>query len=231
MDPDTGKVNALEEVWAKFYMKNKREYKSIRKEGCDHFHILSEVFDGTTTTSDMHKASTQLPPTSDEERELEEAFINRGVNSYVEIVDDENEDVRGEPNNRRCRVAESSNSRRHKDPKLSRIEKYEACMDKWSNIMEQLSGESIFRQKYLELRAAKLEHEQDISCCSGTNVFNDPYFIEMCMQILNGMKSLSTQAYTKATEAFLKHGLHEFFMKIPSNRRVKWLDCLNLEHV
>ncbi|KAG6503354.1 hypothetical protein ZIOFF_035666 [Zingiber officinale] len=78
MDPDTGKVNAPEEVWAEFYMKNKREYKSIRKEGCDHFHILSEVFSGTTATGDMHRASTQLPPTSDEERELEEAFINRG---------------------------------------------------------------------------------------------------------------------------------------------------------
>ncbi|KAG6523758.1 hypothetical protein ZIOFF_013643 [Zingiber officinale] len=124
MDPDTGKVNAPEEVWAEFYMKNKREYKSIRKEGCDHFHILSEVFGGTTATGDMHRASTQLPPTSDEERELEEAFINRGVNSYVEVVDDENEDVGGEPNNRRRRVAESSNSRRRKDPKHSRIEKF-----------------------------------------------------------------------------------------------------------
>ncbi|KAG6510152.1 hypothetical protein ZIOFF_028161 [Zingiber officinale] len=129
MDPDTGKVNAPEEVWAKFYMKNKREYKSIRKEGCDHFHILSEVFGGTTATGDMHRASTQLPPTSDEEREFEEAFINRGVNSFVEVVDDENEDVRGEHNNQWRRVAESSNSHRRKDPKLSRIEKYEACPD------------------------------------------------------------------------------------------------------
>ncbi|KAG6511900.1 hypothetical protein ZIOFF_029979 [Zingiber officinale] len=129
----------------------------------------------------MHRASTQLPPTSDEERELEEAFINRGVNSFVEVVDDENEDVRGKPNNRRRRVAESSNSHRRKDPKVSRIEKYEACMDKWSNTMEQLSGESITRQKYLELRAAKLEHEQDISCSSRTSMFNDPNSIDMCM--------------------------------------------------
>ncbi|KAG6499412.1 hypothetical protein ZIOFF_039198 [Zingiber officinale] len=231
MDPDTGKVNAPEEVWAEFYMKNKREYKSIQMEGCDHFHILSEVFGGTIATGDMHRASTQLPPTSDEERELEEAFINRGVNSYVEVVDDENEDVGGEPNNRWRRVAESSNSRRRKDPKHSRIEKYEACMDKWSNTMEQLSGESISRQKYLELKAAKLEREQDISCSSGTSMFNDPYSIQMCMQILNGMESLSIQAYTKATEAFLKLGLREIFMKIPSNRRAEWLDCLNLEHV
>lgn len=230
MDPNTGKVNAPEEVWAEFYTKNKKEYKAIRKEGCDHFHILSEIFGGKIATGDMHRASTQLPPTSDEERELEEAFINRGVNSYVE-VDDDNEDVGEEPNNRRRRGAESSNSSRRKDPKVSKIAKYEACMDKWSNTLQQLSGESIARQKYMELRAAKLEREQDISCSSGTSVPNDPYSIDMCMQILNGMDNLSTQAYTKATEAFLKPGMREIFMKIPSNRRAGWLDCLNLEHV
>ncbi|XP_074579187.1 L10-interacting MYB domain-containing protein-like [Curcuma longa] len=228
MDPDTGKVNAPKEVWAEFYLKNKKEYKSIRKEGCDHFHILSEVFSGTTATGDMHRASTQLPPTSNEERELEEAFINRGVNSYVEVVVDENEDVGGEPNNRRRRSIESSDSHRHKDPKLS---KYDACMDKWSNTLQQLSEESIARQKYLDLRAAKLEREQDISCSSGTSVFSDPYSIDMCMQILNQMDNLSTQVYTKAIEAFQLLGLREIFMKIPSNRRVEWLDCLNLEHV
>ncbi|KAG6519209.1 hypothetical protein ZIOFF_022701 [Zingiber officinale] len=126
MDPDTDKVNAPEEVWADFYLKNRKEYKSIRKEGCDHFHILSEIFGRTTAIGDMHRTSTQLPPTSDEERELEEAFINRGVSSYVEVVDDENEDVGGEPNNRRHRSIESTESHRRKDPKRSKTEKYDA---------------------------------------------------------------------------------------------------------
>ncbi|KAG6466114.1 hypothetical protein ZIOFF_076065 [Zingiber officinale] len=194
MDPDTNKVNAPGEVWAEFYLKNEKEYKSIRKEGCDHFHILSEIFGGTTATGDMHRAFTQLPPTSDEERELEEAFINRGVSSYVEVVDDENEDVGGEPNNRRRR-------------------------------------KSIARQKYLDLRAAKLEHEQEISSSTGTSGFSDPYSIDMCMQVLNQMDDLSNQVYTKATEAFGKPWLREVFMKIPSNRRAGWLDCLNLDRV
>ncbi|KAG6525653.1 hypothetical protein ZIOFF_015619 [Zingiber officinale] len=152
MDPDTDKVNVPEEVWAEFYLKNRKEYKSIRKEGCDHFHILSEIFGRTTATGDMHRASTQLPPTSDEERELEEAFINRGVSSYVEVVDDENEDVGGEPNNRRHRSTESTESHRRKDPKRSKIEKYDAYMDKWSDTLQHLSQESIARQKYLDLR-------------------------------------------------------------------------------
>ncbi|XP_042387990.1 uncharacterized protein LOC121980089 [Zingiber officinale] len=185
MDPDTNKVNAPEEVWAEFYLKNKKEYKSIRKEGCDHFHILSEIFGGTTATGDMHRASTQLPPTSDEERELEEAFINRGVSSYVEVVDDENEDVGGEPNNRRRRSTESTESHRRKDPKRSKTEKYDAYMDKWSDTLQHLSQESIARQKYLDLRAAKLEREQEISSSTGTSGFSDPYSIDMCMQIMS----------------------------------------------
>ncbi|KAG6495927.1 hypothetical protein ZIOFF_043760 [Zingiber officinale] len=169
MDPDTDKVNAPEEVWAEFYLKNRKEYKSIRKEGCDHFHILSEIFGRTTATGDMHRASTQLPPTSDEERELEEAFINRGVSSYVEVVDDENEDVGGEPNNRRHRSTESTESHRRKDPKRSKTKKYDAYMDKWSDTLQHLSQESIARQKYLDLRAAKLEREQEISSSTGTS--------------------------------------------------------------
>ncbi|KAG6511476.1 hypothetical protein ZIOFF_029544 [Zingiber officinale] len=185
MDPDTDKVNAPEEVWADFYLKNRKEYKSIRKEGCDHFHILSEIFGRTTAIGDMHRTSTQLPPTSDEERELEEAFINRGVSSYVEVVDDENEDVGGEPNNRRRRSTESTESHRRKDPKRSKTEKYDAYMDKWSDTLQHLSQESIARQKYLDLRAAKLEREQEISSSTGTSGFSDPYSIDMCMQIMS----------------------------------------------
>ncbi|KAG6503692.1 hypothetical protein ZIOFF_036016 [Zingiber officinale] len=185
----------------------------------------------TTATGDMHRASTQLPPTSDEERELEEAFINRGVSSYVEVVDDENEDVGGEPNNRRHRSTESTKSHRRKDPKRSKTEKYDAYMDKWSDTLQHLSQESIARQKYLDLRAAKLEREQEISSSTGTSGFSDPYSIDMCMQILNQMDDLSTQVYTKATEAFGKPWLREVFMKIPSNRRAEWLDCINLDHV
>ncbi|KAG6495406.1 hypothetical protein ZIOFF_043212 [Zingiber officinale] len=213
MDPDTDKVNAPEEVWAEFYLKNRKEYKSIRKEGCDHFHILTEIFGRTTATGDMHRASTQLPPTSDEERELEEAFINRGVSSYVEVVDDENEDVGGEPNNRRHRSTESTKSHRRKDPKHSKTEKYDAYMDKWSDTLQHLSQESIARQKYLDLRAAKLEREQEISSSTGTSGFSDPYSIDMCMQILNQMDDLSTQVYTKATEAFdmLMSGVEDSF--------------------
>ncbi|KAG6525968.1 hypothetical protein ZIOFF_015941 [Zingiber officinale] len=187
MDPDTDKVNAPEEVWAE----------------------CGQNFIWTTATGDMHRASTQLPPTSNEERELEEAFINRGVSSYVEVVDDENEDVGGEPNNRRHRNTEPTESHRRKDPKRSKIGKYDAYMDKWSDTLQHLSQESIARQKYLDLRAAKLEHEQEISSSTGTSRFSDPYSIDMCMQILNQMDDLSTQVYTKATEAFGKPWLRE----------------------
>ncbi|KAG6501296.1 hypothetical protein ZIOFF_041175 [Zingiber officinale] len=168
----------------------------------------------TTATGDMHRASTQLPPTSDEERELEEAFINRGVSSYVEVVDDENEDVGGESNNRRHRSTVSTESHRRKGPKRSKTEKYDAYMDKWSDTLQHLSQESIARQKYLDLRAAKLEREQEISSSTGTSGFSDPYSIDMCMQILNQMDNLSTQVYTKATEAFDKPWLREIDFNI-----------------
>ncbi|XP_038693795.1 uncharacterized protein LOC119991522 [Tripterygium wilfordii] len=45
-DPDMNQVNAPEEVWGEFYKKNMKEYKSLRKEGCEHYPILGEIFGG-----------------------------------------------------------------------------------------------------------------------------------------------------------------------------------------
>ncbi|XP_042386392.1 protein PHR1-LIKE 1-like [Zingiber officinale] len=52
-------------------------------------------------------------------------------------------------------------------------------MDKWSDTLQHLSQESIARQKYLDLRAAKLEREQEISSSTGTSGFSDPYSIDI----------------------------------------------------
>ncbi|KAL2517437.1 Myb DNA-bind 3 domain-containing protein [Abeliophyllum distichum] len=82
-------VNAAEEVWQHFYTINKTEYRTFRKEGCKHYELLGEIFGGTTATGGLGNASTQLPPTSDEERQLEDDFLSRGVHVHVENDDDD----------------------------------------------------------------------------------------------------------------------------------------------
>ncbi|KAL2507290.1 uncharacterized protein Fot_30937 [Forsythia ovata] len=72
---------------------NKTEYRTFRKEGCKHYELLGEIFGGTTATGGLGYASTQLPPTSDEERQLEDDFLSRGVHwsSTISMRNDETE--------------------------------------------------------------------------------------------------------------------------------------------
>ncbi|KAL2545736.1 hypothetical protein Fot_14969 [Forsythia ovata] len=66
------------EEWGKIYkdmlilpiVDNKTKYWTFRKEGCKHYELLGEIFGGTTATDGLGNASTQLPPTSDKERQL-----------------------------------------------------------------------------------------------------------------------------------------------------------------
>ncbi|KAL2532332.1 Myb DNA-bind 3 domain-containing protein [Abeliophyllum distichum] len=74
-DPNTNQVNAAEEVWQHFYTINKTEYRTFKKEGCKHYELLGEIFGGTTATGGLSNASTQLSPTSNEERQLEDNFF------------------------------------------------------------------------------------------------------------------------------------------------------------
>ncbi|KAL2524969.1 NAB domain-containing protein [Abeliophyllum distichum] len=92
-DPNTNKVNAAEEVWQHFYTVNKSDYKIFKREGCKHYHILGEIFSGTTATGGLGNASTHLPATSDEERQLEDDFLNRGVHVHVENIDDDADEI------------------------------------------------------------------------------------------------------------------------------------------
>lgn len=50
--------------------------KAFRRKGCEHNDVLGEIFKTTTATGQLHYASTQEPPGSEEERKLEEEFLN-----------------------------------------------------------------------------------------------------------------------------------------------------------
>ncbi|XP_052197194.1 L10-interacting MYB domain-containing protein-like [Diospyros lotus] len=92
-DPNTNKVDAAEEVWQHFFTINKAEYKIFKKEGCKHYAVLGEIFGGTTAIGGLGNASTQLPPTSEEERQIEDDFLNRGMHVRAQQNDDEYDEV------------------------------------------------------------------------------------------------------------------------------------------
>lgn len=87
-DPNTNKVNAVEEVWQHFYTINKTEFKIFRKDGCENYELLEEIFGETTATGGLSNASTKLSLNSDDERQVEENFLSKGVHVHV-VNDDE----------------------------------------------------------------------------------------------------------------------------------------------
>ncbi|KAL2501757.1 Myb/SANT-like DNA-binding domain-containing protein [Forsythia ovata] len=80
-DPNTNKVNAAEKI-------NKSDYKIFKREVCKHYHTLGEIFSGTTAIGGLGNASTQRLAISEEERQLEDDFLNRGMHVHVENDDD-----------------------------------------------------------------------------------------------------------------------------------------------
>ncbi|KAL6139012.1 hypothetical protein ACLB2K_064290 [Fragaria x ananassa] len=64
--------------------------KPYRKKGLEHYEILGEIFNTTTVTGQLHYASSQLPPNSDDEHELEKKFLKNRV--HINPDDDLNID-------------------------------------------------------------------------------------------------------------------------------------------
>ncbi|KAM7473818.1 hypothetical protein LguiB_021061 [Lonicera macranthoides] len=68
--------------------KSKPRAKQYRTQGLVHYQLLGEIFNTTTATGQLRYASNKLPPNSDEERELENKFLNTGVHIDVDLDDD-----------------------------------------------------------------------------------------------------------------------------------------------
>ncbi|KAL2519058.1 Myb DNA-bind 3 domain-containing protein [Abeliophyllum distichum] len=196
-DPNTNKVNAAEEVWQHFYTINKSDYKIFKREGCKHYHILGEIFSGTTATGGLGNASTQLPANSEEERHLEDDFLNGG---------------------RAC-------ERRRKEPKINKSDKLEACMAQWSSTVSLKNEETELQTLYLKEKLSKLQGKscnQSVSEASSL----DPYSNIVCLDLLNNMEGVSNEFYLKAFKAFKDPDFRVSVVKMPEARREPILELL-----
>ena len=72
----------------------------------EHYEVLGEIFNTTTATGQLHYASSQLLPNSDEERELEDKFLNNGVHINLD------EDAPIEAKGKRKALTEAPSSER-----------------------------------------------------------------------------------------------------------------------
>ncbi|GAB2268070.1 hypothetical protein Dimus_003045 [Dionaea muscipula] len=209
-DPNTNIVNAAEEVWNNFYKINKSEYKTFRKEGFRHHEVLREIFHGTSATRGLRNASTELPPTSDEERRMEDDFLNKGTYKHVETDDEVPSTYR----------RENDTKRRRKAPKVKKFDQLSAAMTQWVSSAVGRSADSSLRQQYLQTKLTKLKQKENYN----QDQENDPNSYDVCMEILNNMENLSDGAYIAGIKAFKDADFSKAFVKMLESRRGPILD-------
>ncbi|XP_022860085.1 ras GTPase-activating protein-binding protein 2-like isoform X2 [Olea europaea var. sylvestris] len=200
---------------------NKSDYKLFKREGCKHYHTLGEIFSGTTAIEALGSASTQLLNTSEEERQLEDDFLNRGVHVTAENDDEVNVVSNTRPHNK----IGTSGEQRRKEPKVSKSDKLKACMAQWSSTVSLRNEETEPRTLYLKEKFAKIQGKG--SCQSDNEVTSpDPYSNVTCLDILNNMEGVSNEVYMKAIKAFKDPDFRVSFVKMPVARRGSILELL-----
>ncbi|XP_052198150.1 uncharacterized protein LOC127805024 [Diospyros lotus] len=188
---------------------NKAEYKIFKKEGCKHYAVLGEFFGEITAIGGLGNAFTQLLPTSEEERQIEDDFLNKGLHVRVQQNDDEYDEV----------TSTRHDKRRRKESKTSKGEKLDACMALWLSTVSMKNEETKLKMLYLKEKLARMQGKSSIQFSNCEAISPDPYSIKVCLDILNSMEGVSNEDYMKAIKAFKDSHFRMSFVLMSEIRR------------
>ncbi|PRQ58029.1 putative Myb/SANT-like domain-containing protein [Rosa chinensis] len=195
-DPIANTVTASEEVWAT-YIKRVPGVKPYRKKGLEHYEILGEIFNTTTATGQLHYASSQLPPNSDEERELENKFLNNGV--HINLDEDFNiNNAQIETKGKRKAMTEAPASER----RTKKWDKMEAYLEICGEVMKE-----------------KLQQRKE----KNTEENKEKYSIEECVQIVETLGDIDHATLIKMMDKLIIVEWRRLFLSMSDERRRAWL--------
>ncbi|XP_054782956.1 uncharacterized protein LOC129290258 [Prosopis cineraria] len=119
-DAESNTVTADEEVW-KNYIVVHPEATQYKKQGLKHYNLLGVIFNRSTAMGVLHHSSTQDPPNSDDENNLENEYINTGVHIDLSRDDDVGPETIERVTHSGKRVVEVSNSKKRKEYRSSQM--------------------------------------------------------------------------------------------------------------
>ncbi|CAA2989644.1 Hypothetical predicted protein [Olea europaea subsp. europaea] len=162
---------------------------------------------------------SNYPPTSEEERQLEDEFLRRRVRERVENDDDEVSNIYR-------RDDTTHNKRQRKELKIGENEKLEECIMQWSSTISMTNEETEHRMLYLKEKLAHIQEKS--SNHEGTSEVTslDPYSYMECLNILNNMEGVSNEIYMKTIKAFKDSDFRITFVMMPKIRRGHILELL-----
>ncbi|CAL5377445.1 unnamed protein product [Camellia sinensis] len=187
-------VMALDDVWD-HYVKAHPRAKVFRKKGLDH----------SQATGALARASTQGPPTSDEERDIQSAFFGVGINLNTDSFPiDDNMDGDDDP-----KVGGSC------DPKVGgssgndggrKGAHFDFALDTWT--ATNLAKKEFFARQNKMAEASQAEKKQNS--------------IAACIQCLATMDEITPDQYVKACESFRDKAMRKMFMLMLPNMQLHW---------
>ncbi|XP_028102859.1 L10-interacting MYB domain-containing protein-like isoform X2 [Camellia sinensis] len=169
------------------YVKAHPRAKVFKKKGLDHIDLLDVLFANSQATGTLARASTQGPPTSDEERDIQSASFGVGINSntdYIPIDDDIDRDddpkVGGSSGN------DGGRKGAH----------FDLALDTWT--ATNLAKKEFFARQNKMAEASQAEKKQNS--------------IAACIQCLATMDEITPDQYVKACESFRDKATRKMFM-------------------
>ncbi|KAM7278132.1 hypothetical protein ACFE04_005266 [Oxalis oulophora] len=166
-------------------------------------------------------SSTQRPPTSDEERLMNEEYFN-GID-HEEIRDEELE-VNSTPK-KKTKHSSEDGPRRRNNSSLSKSAKIDEALDMLTSTLsshEQLTKAKLKKMERKKNKKSMMEEQ--------SSAFEEQqYTIDEVMNVLNDMPHLSPMQYTIAVERTDQFNWRKKFLQIVPTRRLDYLQSLELQ--
>lgn len=180
--------------------------KPYRKKGLEQYHILGEIFNTSTATSQMHFSLSQFSPTSEDEHELRENLLNSAVN--VDIGKDVDLTDLATECQREKRVRCSVNQSFESFPKL---------WDKMENYLAICS----------EVMSQKLEKTKEKNRNSSSkNMTTEMFSIQQCIDAVEAMGDVDTNTFNKLMDKIVHLEWRKVFLGMNDERKRGWLASL-----
>ncbi|CAL0318388.1 unnamed protein product [Lupinus luteus] len=199
--------------YIQYTLQKGRFYKQFKRHGFEHYDVDGEIFNSSTPTGKLSQASTREPPPLDEEKEINQYFLSKGVHIDYYIIDIAGDDL--QEIGKKRKVIGSSRETRRKEAENSRIDKLETIIDKLTDTIS------------IRVEASRVRTEQyKASIAKDASPMSDPYYIEKRMELLDSINDVSSKIYNAALVKFSKKVWRSMFVIMSPLRRKEWLASL-----
>ncbi|KAL0010676.1 hypothetical protein SO802_005784 [Lithocarpus litseifolius] len=207
-DPIANTVTASEDAWAAAFAVN-HKFKEFRKKGLQHYELLGRLFNSNTATGFLQMSSAQPAPNSDEERELDAAFLSSGV--HVNVNTDSVDDVEELP------TPSEAQSQRQVEKRPAEAS-HSSGKRKKGHSLETMT-EAILG--FTEMRNRRAKRSTDIG---DSGVGGDTESVTQAITLLNQYTDVDHVTYCKVVQELHNPSSRAAFFAMTVDRRRAWIE-------